>query len=161
MGISSLILGILAFFIAFSWLQGLALILGTLATVLGIIAIVKKKNKGFGIAGLILSVLAIIIMFSTSENTVSTGTGITTDSGNGIKEVAVSTENIVMEKLGITKSGDFVIKVTNNNEGSVCLSSITTIFKNDKDEFLKKVDSHSSFVCIPGKSSTLVYNWRI
>lgn len=158
MGIAALILGILSFLISFSWFQDLALILGVLGLVLGIIAIVKKKGKGQGIAGVILSVLAIIIMFS-SGDTKTTGTGITTDTGSGTKRVSVSTDNIQMEKVGITKAGDFVIKVTNNNEGAVCLSSIVTVYKDKDDNFMEKVEAQDSFVCIPGKSSTLVYNW--
>lgn len=159
MGISSMILGILSFLISMSWFQDLSLILGVLAVVLGIIAIVKKKSKGFGIAGVVLSVLALIIMFSSNDNISTTGRGITTDSGNGTKKVSVSTDKVVMEKAGITKSGDFVIKVTNNNEGSVCLSTITTVYKDEDDNFVEKVEANESFVCIPANSSTFVYNW--
>lgn len=160
MGIASLILGILSFLISFSWFGDLSLILGILGGVLGVIAIVKKKGKGFGIAGVILSILALIILFSNPSNTDGkTGTGITTDNGNGTSKVSVSTENVKIEKVGITKSGDFVMKVTNNNEGSVCLSSISTIYKDANGNFVEKVETDSGFVCIPAKSSTLVYNW--
>lgn len=147
--------------ISFSWFADLSLILGVLSAVLGIIAIVKKKGKGLGIAGVVLSVLAIIILFCISKNTDGqTGTGVTTDGGNGnLSKVSVSTQNVVMEKIGITKAGDFVIKVTNNNDGAVCLSSISTVYKDANGTFVEKVESRDSFVCIPAKSSTLVYNW--
>ena len=160
MGIASMILGILSFLISFSWFADLSLILGVLALIMGIIAIVKKNGKGFGISGVILSVLAIIILFSSGDtNNTEVGTGITTDTGSGVKEVSVSTDNITMEKIGITKAGDFVIKVTNNNEGAVCLSDIVTVYKDKDGNFMKKVNAYNSFVCIPAKSSTLVYNW--
>lgn len=159
MGIASLILGILSFFISVSWFKDLALILGILGGVLGTIAIAKKKSKGLGITGVILSVIGLVVLFSSPSSTDGiTGTGITADSGNGTKRVSVSIENVIMEKVGITKSGDFVIKVTNNNEGSVCLSSISTVYKDENGTFMKKVSSNNNFVCIPAKSSTLVYN---
>lgn len=161
MGIASMILGILSFLVSFTWFTDLSLILGVLSFVLGIIAIVKKNGKGFGIAGAVLSVLALIILFSNPTSTDGqTGTGVTTDGGNGNpSRVSVSTQNVVMEKVGITKAGDFVIKVTNNNDGAVCLSSISTIFKDANGNFMEKTEADSAFVCIPAKSSTLVHNW--
>jgi len=161
MGIASMILGILSFLISFTLFADLSLILGVLSAVLGIIAIVKKNGKGFGIAGVVLSVLAIIILFSNPTNTDGqTGTGITTDSGNGNpSRVSVSTQNVVIEKVGITKAGDFVIKVTNNNDGAVCLSSISTVYKDASGNFMEKVEAGDGFICIPAKSSTLAYNW--
>ena len=158
MGIASLILGILSLLISFTWFADLSLILGVLALVLGIIAIVKKNGKGMGIAAVILSVLAIIILFSADTDDTTTGTGINVDTGSGMQSVEVSTEKISFEKVGITKYGDFVIKVTNNNDGAVCLSTISTIFKDKDGVFVEKEEATSSFVCIPSKSSVIVYN---
>lgn len=161
MGIASLILGILSFLISFTFFVDLGLILGILAVVLGIIAIVKKVNKGMAIAGVILGGLALMITFGADSSTdVVTGTGVTSDpSVTTQSKVVVSTENIEIEKAGITKSGDFVIKVTNNNDGAVCLSDIITVYKDSAGNFLKKVSAYESYICIPAKSHTYVYNW--
>lgn len=78
MGLSSLILGILSFLISLTFFTDLSLILGVLSAVLGIIAIAKKKGKNTGIAGLVLSVLALIILFSfdtpKTNSTLTSGT---------------------------------------------------------------------------------------
>lgn len=71
MGITSMVLGILSFLISLGWFEDLSLILAILGTILGIIAIVKKQGRGMAIAGVILSVLALIILFGGSEETTS------------------------------------------------------------------------------------------
>ena len=159
MGIASLILGIIGLLISFSWFKDLSLIVSIVGLILGIIAIVKKKEKRMGIAGVILTALALVLCFAISPSINTSGEGIMPDSGSGIKKVSVSTDNIVIEKVGITKYGDFVIKVTNNNEGAVCLSSITTVFKDSNGDFAISKKSDQSFVCIPAKGVTYVYNW--
>lgn len=80
MGIASLILGIIGLLISLTIFKDLSLILTILGIVLGIIAIIKKKSKGMAIAGVILSVLGLILCFSVDSNNSSTGTGITNDS---------------------------------------------------------------------------------
>lgn len=160
MGISSLILGIIGLLISLSWFKDLSLILSIIGLILGIVSIVKKKDKVIAVIGIILTILALILCFATSQTLDSTtGTGITPDTGNGTKRISVSTDNIVIEKAGITKAGDFVIKVTNNNNGSVCLSSITTIFKDSNGNFAISKEANQSFVCIPAKGTTYVHNW--
>ena len=64
MGVSSLVLGILSFFIsAIEDITVLGLFLAILSIIFGSIAIANKK-KGLGVAGLVLSVLAIFMFFS-------------------------------------------------------------------------------------------------
>lgn len=160
MGIASLILGIIGLLISLTIFKDLSLILTILGIVLGIIAIIKKKSKGMAIAGVILSVLGLILCFSVdSNNSSTTGTGITNDSGSGTSTVSVTTEKVKVEKVGLTKAGDLVVKVTNNNKGSVCLSSITANFKDSSGNFALKKEAEDSFVVIPAESYTLVYFW--
>lgn len=159
MGIASLVLGIIGMLVSLTIFKDLSLILCVLGIVLGIISIVKKKNKGMSIAGIILSLLGLILCFAVDSSTDTSGTGITNDSGNGTKTVEVSTDKVKVEKLGITKAGDLVVKVTNNNKGSVCLSSITANFKDSAGKFVLKKEAESSFVVIPAKSSIMVYFW--
>lgn len=159
MGIAALILGIISLLVSLTIFLDLSLILGVLAIVLGIISVVKKKSKELAIAGIVLGALGLIICFSTDTPSDTSGTGITNDSGNGTQTVKVTTDKVKMEKVGLTKAGDYVIKVTNNNEGSVCLSSITANFKDSNGNFAKSLEADNSFVVIPAKSYTYVYIW--
>lgn len=68
-------------------------------------------------------------------------------------------ENIKIEYVGITKSGDFVIKVTNNNNVPVQISEITTIYKDSNDTFMKKVTSDDQYFGIEANSEVYVHNW--
>ena len=68
MAIASLILGILALggsFIPF--INNASIIFGIIGAIFAIISLIKKKSKGMAIAGLILSVLAVIISFSLQD----------------------------------------------------------------------------------------------
>lgn len=160
MGIASMILGIISFFVAFTWFKDFAIIMAVVGLVLGIISLVKKKSKGMAIAGIVLTALAVIIAFASGNGSGgNNGTGVTSDGGTNSKKVSVSVDNVVMEKVAITKAGDFVIKVTNNNEGSVCLSEINTVFKDADGNFALKQHADTSFVVIPANSSTYVYDW--
>lgn len=159
LGIASLILGIIGLLISLTIFKDLSLILTILGIVLGIIAIIKKKNKGMAIAGVILSVLGLILCFSVDSNNSSIDTGITNNSGSGTSIVPVTTEKVKVEKVGLTKAGDLVVKVTNNNKGSVCLSSIIANFKDSSGNFALKKEAENSFVVIPAESYTLVYFW--
>lgn len=84
MGVASLILGIISFLVSFSIFKDFSLICGVIAIVLGIIAIVKKKGKGMALAGVILSVIGLIVLFSNSstKNTgkITSNDSVTTDS---------------------------------------------------------------------------------
>jgi len=159
MGIASLILGIIGMLVSLTIFKDLSLILCVLSVVLGIISIVKKQSKGLAIAGVILSVLGLILCFMVDSGTSNQGTGITNDSGSGSKTVSVSIDKVEVEKIGLTKAGDLVIKVTNNNEGSVCLSSITANFKDSNGNFALSKGTENSFIVIPGKSSMMTYLW--
>lgn len=68
MGIASLVLGIIGFFIGVTIFKDLALILCVLALVLGIIAIVKKKNKVIAIIAVVISVIGFIVVFKEDDS---------------------------------------------------------------------------------------------
>lgn len=68
-------------------------------------------------------------------------------------------ENIKIEYAGITKSGDFIIKVTNNNSVPVHISEITTIYKDGNGTFMKKETSNDKYFGIEANSETYVHNW--
>lgn len=68
-------------------------------------------------------------------------------------------ENIEIEALGITKSGDFAIKITNNNDVPVNIETVSTIFKDENGTFMKRAESYDSFFSIDANSETIVYDW--
>ena len=73
MGIASLILSIISFLVSFPVLpvfKYLSLVLGILGVILGIIAIVKKTGKNFGIAGLVVSLIALVLLFTINGGSV-------------------------------------------------------------------------------------------
>lgn len=68
-------------------------------------------------------------------------------------------ENIKIEYVGMTKAGDFVMKVVNNNDEPVHISEITTIYKDANDTFMKKATSNNQYFGIEANSETYVHNW--
>ena len=99
MGVASLVLGIISFLVSFSFFKDFSLICGVIAIVLGIIAIAKKKRRGIAIAGVILSVLGCIILFSGSSS-YNTGTITSNNSSNqenNTQPVATQTLNVQMQ----------------------------------------------------------------
>lgn len=82
MGVASLILGIISFLVSFSIFKDFSLICGVIALVLGIIAIVKKKSKGMGIAGVVLSIIGCIVLFGGTSSNPTTNIA-TAQNGNG------------------------------------------------------------------------------
>lgn len=127
----------------------------------------KKSKTIIGVmAFIIIALIVVIFILCTSkaekdnvQPTWSNDYGITSSSGNGVFKKQISTNKIDFQNVGITKSGDFVIKVTNNNEESVCLSSIKTIFKDANGNFALTKEADQSFVTIPAKGVTYVYDW--
>lgn len=68
-------------------------------------------------------------------------------------------QNIKIEYAGMTKAGDFVIKVINNNNVPVHIGEITTIYKDSNDTFMKKETSDDQYFGIEANSETYVHNW--
>lgn len=108
MGTSSLILGVIAFLVSFSIFKDLSLILAVLGTVLGIIALAKKKSKGTSIAGIILAIISLIVLFTNGSNT----TTITTSSnGNNMQQCKIG-DTISVK----TNSDEYTLKITGIEE---------------------------------------------
>ncbi len=102
MGISSLILGIIGLLVSLSWFKDLSLIVSIVGLVLGIVSLVKKQNKGLSIAGIILTVLSIIILFATPSETNITST--TSTGEDNIQEAKTYGLNDIVTIT--TKSGE-------------------------------------------------------
>lgn len=112
MGIASLVLGIIAFLIAFSIFKDLSLILAVLGIVLGIISLVKKKNKGMSITGVIIAIIALVILFS-----VDTGTVTTSNNTNNSNNTQVSVHSLGDTITVKDSSGDeYTLQITNIKE---------------------------------------------
>lgn len=159
MGIAALVLGIIGVLVSLTIFQDLSIILTILGLVLGIIAITRKNNRKLAVAGVVLSALGLVICFSSESTTTTSGTAITNDTGNGTKKVSVTADKILVEEAGYTKAGDFVVKVTNNNQGSVCISTIKANFKDSNGNFVLSKESNDSFIVIPAETSIYTYFW--
>lgn len=107
MGIASLILGIISFLVAFSIFKDLSLILAVVGFVLGVVSLVKKKNKGLSIAGIVLTTLSLVILFSTTDDTTLT------TSKNNTNNNIVSNNN---QKVEDYKLNDIVTVTTKTGE---------------------------------------------
>lgn len=120
------------------------------------------KKKWLLPVGITVVVLVLLILVfargNTSPSSANPGISISTDNNIITNKDSISTDKIVMEKVGITKSGDFVIKVTNNNTSPVCIATVYTIFKDENNTFVEKVESSIWGICLSSNSSTLIYN---
>lgn len=163
MGIASLVLGIISIIIAFVpliWI--LSIITAITGLVFGIISLVKKQHKGQSVAGIVLCTITILLVIITlNSNFSNTNTTTSTNIETGKQETISNEElrkNIVIEALGIAKNGDFIIKVTNNNNIPVCFSTVETVFKDKDNNFMKKANTDSSFFGVGAKSETIVFD---
>lgn len=103
MGLSSLILGIIALLISLSIFKDISLILAVVGLVLGIVSLIKKKNKVMSIIGIALAIISLGSLFL--------GEGTTTTSSNETKNYKIG--EIVTIK---NNSDEYTLKVTNVKE---------------------------------------------
>lgn len=118
----------------------------------------KEKRKILLILVIILICVTCLIIFLFISNNSKEKKNIQpTETENTLQTVATK-EKIKIEYAGLTKSGDFVIKITNDNNVPVCLSSITTDYKDKDGKSVRNVNSFDSFVCVPANSFTYAFN---
>ena len=179
MGIASLVLGITSLalgFAPFIWI--IAIIPAIVGLILGIISLVKKKQKGQSIAGIIISTITIVLViftivnlfkevgdlgkaftdsfFSSEEDLLNNNfLGETEDDTDKLKE------NITVEKVGITTKGDFALKIKNNNNKTVYIDSVDVIFKDADGNFVVKEDGFVTYFAIPANTEVINYVWSI
>lgn len=177
MGIASLVLGIVSLilgFVPFVWM--IAFIPALVGLILGIISLVKKKRKAQSIVGIVLSAITLVLVILAFVNLFRT----VGDLGEILKDYSSSTEenilddsflnteedntdklkeNITAEALGITSSGDFAFKITNNNDKPVYLDYVNVIFKDANGNFALKENGFVSYFSIPANSEVVNYVW--
>lgn len=177
MGIASLVLGIVSLvlgFVPFVWM--IAFIPALVGLILGIVSLVKKKRKAQSIVGIVLSAITLVLVILAFVNLFRT----VGDLGEILKDYSSSTEenilddsflntevdntdqlkeNITAEALGITASGDFAFKITNNNDEPVYLDSADVIFKDANGNFALKEEGDVSYFSIPANSEVVNYVW--
>lgn len=176
MGIASLVLGIVSLvlgFVPFVWL--IAIIPAIVGLILGIISLAKKKQKGQSIAGIVISAITIVLLiftfvnlfktigdlgkafsdsFSTSEEDIFNNDFLSEeDDSQKLKE------NVTVEGLGITANGDFVFKITNNNNKPVYIDSVNVVFKDANGNFALKEDGFVSYFAVPANTEVVNYVW--
>ena len=88
---------------------------------------------------------------NTSNNTFETSS----NSNSSFKDATV--DKIKIEKVGIAKNGDFVIKITNNNNGPACISEISVDFKNKDGVFELSKSAYEMFFVVPAGGTTYNY----
>lgn len=130
-----------------------------------------EKEKKLKIAVTVLAIIAILefLVIMGDNNSVlqtdgDTSVGYVEDNSikdNEIKELTDDEikKNIQIEYAGTATNGDFVLKVTNNNDKTVMIDSIDTIFKDDNDTFVQKETTYNQWFGIQPKKTIYVYDW--
>lgn len=121
---ASLVLGIIGICTSFiPIINNLSAMLGLMAVVFGIVSLAKKASKGIAIAGIIISILAIVITLN-SQKALSDGLdAISKDldkaTGSSTEEVLKNDVDVTLGKFEVTK-GEYgitdtklVVKITN------------------------------------------------
>ena len=65
--------------------------------------------------------------------------------------------NIEKEVMGITPSGDYVIKLKNNNNTPVYVDDVSVRFFDAEGNFVKKENAYDSYFCIPANNEVVTY----
>lgn len=115
---------------------------------------------------IIILLLAIIISLNTTNNLSSNNEGkdkqsISVSNKETQESQLTETEikkNISIEKIGITRYGDFVYKIINKNNINVHIDTVSTIFKDENNVFVLKESSDSSFFIVKANSEVIMYN---
>lgn len=106
----------------------------------------------------------LIIVLTNDDTTPSSNTGVTyfdtsKQNGNNKTSKTATKENVKIEYAGMTKDGDFVIRVINNNNVPIHISEISTVYKNSDDIFMLKETSDEKYFGIEANSEVYVRNW--
>ncbi len=121
---ASLVLGIIGICTSFiPIVNNVSFILGLIAVVFGIVSLAKKASKGMAIAGIIISILAIMITLS-SQKALSDGLDTVSKdldkaTGNSTEEVLKNDVDVTLGNFEVTKGQygmtdtKLVVKVTN------------------------------------------------
>lgn len=96
LGITALVLGIIAF--CLGWTGILGLILAISALVFGILTLVKKQNKGMGIAGIVLGSIALVTALVVTAITLALIGGVAEEADKADKKKNSSSEQRQPEK---------------------------------------------------------------
>lgn len=117
-----------------------------------------KKIKNIALFLMCICICTILTGCSNNDNQKTTTT-ISTTQRNIVKTEEEIKANISTEAMGITKNGDYVVKLTNNNNEQVYIEEVTVNFFDENGTFQKKENVDDSFFCIPANSEILTYIW--
>ena len=93
-----------------------------------------------------------------TPNTIEKKGSSSSNTKNNISEKELE-NNVKVEAIGLTKSGDFAFKVINNNNEPVYLETVNTIFKDNNGNFSEKAESEFQFFTIEANSEVVNYAW--
>lgn len=163
MGIASMVLGIVSIVIGFMpIIWSYSILIAIVGIVLGIISLVKKQEKGKSIVGIVLGSIVVVLVIFTYMNiekeidNISSTTSTNIETGKQqITNNSKLKEQIKIETLGIAINGDFIFKVSNDNNQTIFLDTVNVIFKDENGNFMEKVESDSQFFGI-GANAELI-----
>lgn len=131
----------------------------------------EKKLKIAIVVLAIISILEFLVIIGGDNTTVQTNGDTKVDyvekdsnekgSSNTSKKLSDDEikNNIQVEYVGIAANGDFVLKVTNNNDKTVMIDSIDTIFKDESNAFVQKETTYNQWFGIQPQKTIYVYDW--
>lgn len=146
MGIASFVLGIIAFF-TFT-IRELASILIILSIIFGIVSIKANKHKGLAIAGIVLSILSVLLIYSSNINTTTSNNIIETNKA----QIIYKDNDLLVEirDYKYTSNSDkieFDVYLENNSSKDLIFTIDGNISVNDYmvegGYFYKKVNSNT------------------
>lgn len=146
MGIASFVLGIIAFF-TFT-IRELASILIILSIIFGIVSIKANKHKGLAIAGIVLSILSVLLIYSSNINTTTSNNIIETNKA----QIIYKDNDLLVEirDYKYTSNSDkieFDVYIENNSSKDLIFTIDGNISVNDYmvegGYFYKKVNSNT------------------
>lgn len=120
---ASLVLGIIGVCLSFiPIINNVAFVLAIMAIIFGVVALAKKASKGIAIAGVIISVIAIVIVINSqkalSEGLETLGKELDKATGSSTEEILGKDVDVVLGDFEVTKDEFFTntklnVKVTN------------------------------------------------
>ena len=141
---ASLVLGIVAMCTCFiPIINNASFIMGVLAAIFGIVALIKKQRKGKAIAGLVLGILSVVITISL-QNSWSKALDDLSDDLNTI--TGDNTEKVLKENVDVT-FGSFIGNVDEYGFADTKLTVNVTNKSNEKKSFsieIEAVDSNGT-----------------
>lgn len=131
----------------------------------------EKKLKIAVIVLSIISIVEFLFIVNSHNEKIQTNANTNVDyahtNSNEVKKTEKKSKELTddeikaklkVEYVGIGANGDFVIKITNNNDKTIMIDSIDTIFKDSNNIFVKKATTYDQWFGVQPNKTIFVYN---